>query len=77
MGLGQSTSMAWRSWYQPQLPQTTWGVLVAPQCGQVLRAGRLTVQADARRLRLFALEVFFFGTAMIVSLWGAGARPLD
>jgi hypothetical protein len=40
--------------------------LVAPQCGQLLRAGAFTVQAEARRLRLFALEVFFLGTAMMV-----------
>ena len=34
----QSTSMAWRPWYQPQLPHTTWGRFTAPQRGQVLRA---------------------------------------
>lgn len=58
--------MAWRPWYHPQLPHTMWGNLVAPQRGQVLRDGALTVQAEARRLRLLALEVFFLGTAMIV-----------
>ena len=58
--------MAWRPWYQPQLPHTMWGSLVAPQRGQVLRDGALTVHAEARRLRLLALEVFFLGTAMIV-----------
>ena len=60
----QSTSMAWRPSYQPQLPQTTWGSLADPQRGQRLRAGASSVQAEARRLRLFALEVFFLGTAM-------------
>ena len=61
---GQSTSMAWRPAYQPQLPHTTWGTLVAPQRGHRLRDGRSRVQALARRLRLLALEVFFFGTAI-------------
>jgi hypothetical protein len=31
----------------------------------MLRAGTVSVQALARRLRLFAFEVFFLGTAMI------------
>ena len=64
----QLTSMAWRPWYQPQLPHTTWGSLAEPQRGQTERAGTLTVQADARRLRLLALEVFFLGTATVVFL---------
>src|SRR3546814_6746353 len=50
---------AWRPAYQPQLPQTTWGTLVAPHRGQRLREGRSRRQALARRMRLLALEVFF------------------
>lgn len=34
--------------------------------GQMLRAGVFRTQALARRLRLLALEVFFFGTAIVV-----------
>ena len=60
--------MAWRPWYQPQFPHTTWGRLTAPQRGQVLRAGVVILQAEARRLRLLDLEVFFLGTAMVVPL---------
>jgi hypothetical protein len=60
--------MAWRPWYQPQLPHTTWGSLAAPQRGQTERAGAFTVHAEARRLRLLALEVFFLGTATAVFL---------
>jgi hypothetical protein len=56
--------MAWRPPYHPQFPQTTWGSLVAPQRGHTLRAGVSSCQALARRLRLFALEVFFLGTAI-------------
>ena len=63
----QSTSMAWRPAYQPQLPHTTCGSFVALQRGQILRGAGLSVQLDARRLRLFDFEVFFFGTAMVVS----------
>jgi hypothetical protein len=59
--------MACRPWYQPQFPQTTWGSLVAPHRGHRLRAGASRRHADARRLRLFALDVFFFGTAIVVS----------
>ena len=36
----------------------------------MLRAGSLSVQAEARRLRLFDFEVFFLGTAIVVSLIG-------
>lgn len=32
--------------------------------GHTERAGTFSTQLDARRLRLFALEVFFFGTAI-------------
>src|SRR4051794_26395266 len=60
--------MAWRPAYQPQLPHTTWGSLVAWQRGRVLRAGASSFQADARRARLLALLVFFLGTAMRVIL---------
>jgi len=66
-GVPQSTSMAWRPAYQPQLPHTTWGSLEALQRGHTLRAAGFRVQFEARRLRLLALEVFFFGTAMVVS----------
>jgi hypothetical protein len=41
-----------------------WGRLAAEHRGHTLRAGTLIVQAEARRLRLFALEVFFLGTAI-------------
>lgn len=34
-------------------------------CGQMLRAGSFRVHAEARRLRLFDLEVFFLGTAIV------------
>ena len=40
------------------------GQLGGAAAGQMLRAGALSVQADARRLRLFDLEVFFLGTAI-------------
>jgi hypothetical protein len=50
MGTGAySTSITWRPPYQPQLPQTMWGCLTAPQLGQVERAGALRRQFDARR----------------------------
>ena len=67
--------MAWRPAYQPQLPHTTWGSLVALQRGQMLRGAGLSVQLEARRLRLFDLEVFFFGTAMVVSTLEGGIVP--
>jgi hypothetical protein len=50
--------------YQPQVPHTLCGRFAAPHRGHVLRAGAASVQADARRLRLFAFEVFFLGTAI-------------
>lgn len=56
--------MAWRPAYQPQLPQARWGRLVALQRGQALRPGVPTRHAEARRLRLFDFDIFFFGTAM-------------
>jgi hypothetical protein len=56
--------MAWRPAYQPQLPQARWGRLVALHRGQVLRAEVPSRHADAFRLRLFDLDIFFFGTAM-------------
>src|ERR1019366_7280987 len=64
---GQSTSIAWRPWYQPQFGQTTCGSLARRHCGHMLRAGSLRVQAEARRLRLFDFEVFFLGTAIVAS----------
>ncbi len=60
--------MAWRPPYHPQLGHTTWGTLAAPQRGQRLRDGASSFQAEARRLRLLALEVFFLGTAMAINL---------
>jgi hypothetical protein len=66
--------MAWRPWYQPQLPHTMCGTLAAPQRGQTLRDGAFNVHADARRLRLFIFEVFFFGTAIAKR---RGYRPSD
>jgi hypothetical protein len=68
--------MAWRPWYQPQLPHTTWGSLADPQRGQRLRDGASSVQAEARRLRLLLLEVFFLGTAIVVVLVGRDLRPV-
>lgn len=56
--------MAWRPLYQPHEPQTRWGSLVAPQRSQVLRDGAESFQAEARRLRVFDFDFFFFGTAM-------------
>ena len=61
---GPYTSTAWRPPYQPQLGHTTWGSLAWRHWGQTLRGGSERRQADARRLRLLALEVFFLGTAM-------------
>jgi hypothetical protein len=58
------TSTAWRPPYQPQLGHTTWGSLAWRHWGQTLRGGSERRQADARRLRLLALEVFFLGTAI-------------
>jgi len=69
----QSTSRACRPAYQPQLPHTTWGCFTALQRGQTLRDGALSVQLEARRLRPLALEVFFLGTAIVVST-SAGRR---
>src|SRR5262249_51641649 len=73
-----STPMAWRSWYQPQFPHTRWGSLAAPHRGQTLRGGAETVHALARRLRLFDLDVFFLGTAMLmISLAHERVRSID
>ena len=64
--------MACRPLYQPQAPQTTWGSLAAPQRGHTLRDGDPSFHAEARRLRVFILDVFFFGTAIAnVPLVGA------
>jgi hypothetical protein len=62
--LRYSTSRACRPLYQPQLGQTTWGSLALVHWGQTERAGVFNTQLDARRLRLFDFEVFFFGTAI-------------
>ena len=53
-----------RPLYQPQVGHTVWGSLAEEHCGQTLRAGAWRRQADARRLLLFALLVFFLGTAI-------------
>jgi hypothetical protein len=66
--------MAWRPWYHPQLPHTTWGNLAEPQRGQTLRAGASRRQAADRRLRLLDFEVFFFGTAIVEFLRVIGWR---
>ncbi len=58
--------MAWRPPYQPQLLHTTWGSFAWLHCGQMLRGGVLSFQFEARRERLFILEVFFLGTAIVV-----------
>ena len=44
---------------------TTCGGLALPQRGQRLRAGAFSFQALARRLRVFDLEFFFLGTAIV------------
>jgi len=62
----QLTSRAWRPPYQPQLGHTTWGSLAWAHWGQTERGGTLSVQLDARRVRLFIFEVFFLGTAIVV-----------
>jgi hypothetical protein len=49
------------------LPQARCGRFEAPQFGQVLRAVRPTRHAEALRLRLFDLDIFRFGTAMMRS----------
>ncbi len=46
---------------------------MAPHREHVLCAGADTRQADARRLRLLALDVFFLGTAIGQS-WGCGKQ---
>ena len=56
--------MAWRPLYQPQLGHTVWGTLAASQRGQLLRATTPIFQLLARRLRVFDLDFFFFGTAI-------------
>jgi hypothetical protein len=62
-GAGQPTSRAWRPLYQPQLRHTVCGTLTCRQLGHTLRAGALSNQALARRLRDLDFEVFFLGTA--------------
>jgi hypothetical protein len=58
--------------YQPQVGQTVWGVLALPHRGHTLRAGALSFHAEARRLRDFDFDFFFFGTAIVVSLFRLG-----
>jgi len=50
--------------YHPQLGQTTWGSFAVVHWGHTDRAGAFSTQFDARRLLVFDLEVFFFGTAI-------------
>jgi hypothetical protein len=45
--------------------------LVAPQRSQLLRDGAESFQAEARRLRVFDFDFFFFGTA-ILETWKLG-----
>jgi len=50
---------------------------VAPQRSQALRAALSRVQADAFRLRPLALEVFFFGTAIVGSSEAVGGVEIE
>jgi hypothetical protein len=59
---------ATRPLYQPQVPHTVWGTLAALQRGQVLRDGTPRRQLEARRILVFDFDVFFLGTATVVSL---------
>ncbi len=61
----QPTSTTTRSRYQPHDGHTVCGVFALPQRGHRLRAGTLSRQALARRLRVFDFDVFFFGTAIV------------
>ena len=42
-----------------------WGVFAAPHRGHTLRAGASSIQAPARRLRVFDFDFFFLGTAIV------------
>lgn len=59
--------MAWRSLYQPHDWQTRWGNFTAPHWLQMLREADFSFQAEALRLRPLALDVFFLGTAILLS----------
>jgi len=59
---------ATRPLYQPQVPHTVCGIFAALQRGQVLREGASRRHAEARRLRVFIFDIFFLGTATVVSL---------
>jgi hypothetical protein len=63
-GKDYATSMAWRPLYQPQTGHTVWGSLADAHFGQLLRAGALSFQFAARRMRTFDWDLRFFGTAM-------------
>jgi DNA-binding winged helix-turn-helix (wHTH) protein len=52
-----------------------WGAFVVAHCGQTLRAGRERVQLAARRLRVLALLVLRFGTAIDLLFQSNGRRP--
>ena len=57
-----------------------WGRFVAPQRGQMLREGALTRHADARRIRVFDFDIFFFGTGIATFLvidWRASSARAD
>jgi hypothetical protein len=58
------------------LPHTLCGFFAVSQRGQRLAEGVGSFQAEARRLRLFDLEVFFLGTAMVEVL-DVGRRSGD
>jgi len=69
------TSTATRPLYQPQLGHTMWGNLDVAHWGQTLRAGRDSVQFAARRLRVLALLVLRFGTAIDLHFQLNGPNP--
>ena len=78
-GVDQSTSMAWRPWYQPQLPHTTWGSLTAPQRGQVLRAGCLERPGRGPAAAALGLGGLLLGDGhawfLVVLVCGIGGEP--
>lgn len=74
---GQPTSTTTRSLYQPHSEHTVCGTLALPHRGQRLRGGALSCQALARRLRVFDLDVFFFGTAIVRFLVGGASANLE
>ena len=71
-GSSQSTSTAWRPLYQPQLGQTTCGVLDAGSAGSTPRAGRPSRHAAAWWLRPLASDSSSSGQPWRVSKIGSG-----